>query len=138
MRKIMLTLAAISLTMPVMGTPAAARGYYHGKVWRRFAGPHALPSLERHDGPDRRRSRWSTRRSRDRHAWRTRDWDDPRGRRWRACRPGDRPQPDGLPLVHRKGEVRGTSVARRPPSRWNPLLLPGGVRPRFNLVTSVR
>src|SRR6476620_4678559 len=37
------------------------------------------------------------------------------------------------------GEERwGTSVARRPPCRWNPLLLPGGVRPRFNLVTSVR
>jgi uncharacterized protein YcfJ len=34
MRKIMLTLAAVSLTMPVMETPAAARGYYHGKVWR--------------------------------------------------------------------------------------------------------
>ena len=35
MRKIMLTLAAISLTMPVMGKrPPRARGYYHGKVWR--------------------------------------------------------------------------------------------------------
>jgi len=34
MRKIMLTIAAISLTAPVMDTPAAARGYYHGKVWR--------------------------------------------------------------------------------------------------------
>ncbi len=34
MRKIMLTLAAVSLTMPVMQTPANARGYYHGKVWR--------------------------------------------------------------------------------------------------------
>jgi uncharacterized protein YcfJ len=34
MRKIMLTLAAVSLTVPVMDTPAAARGYYHGKVWR--------------------------------------------------------------------------------------------------------
>ena len=34
MRKIMLTIAAISLTAPVMDPPAAARGYYHGKVWR--------------------------------------------------------------------------------------------------------
>jgi len=34
MRKIMLTIAAISLIAPVMDTPAAARGYYHGKVWR--------------------------------------------------------------------------------------------------------
>ena len=34
MRKIMLTLAAVSLTVPVMDMPAAARGYYHGKVWR--------------------------------------------------------------------------------------------------------
>ena len=38
MRKIMLTLAAISLTMPVMETPATARGYYHGKVWRDLRG----------------------------------------------------------------------------------------------------
>jgi uncharacterized protein YcfJ len=34
MRKTMLTLAAISLTAPILETPAAARGYYHGKVWR--------------------------------------------------------------------------------------------------------
>jgi uncharacterized protein YcfJ len=30
----MLILAATSLTVPVMQTPASARGYYHGKVWR--------------------------------------------------------------------------------------------------------
>jgi uncharacterized protein YcfJ len=34
MRKIMLTLAAVSLAAPVMEAPAMARGYYHGKVWR--------------------------------------------------------------------------------------------------------
>jgi outer membrane lipoprotein SlyB len=34
MRKIMLTLAAVSLAAPVMEVPAMARGYYHGKVWR--------------------------------------------------------------------------------------------------------
>jgi outer membrane lipoprotein SlyB len=34
MRKFMLILAGVSLTVPVMETPAAARGYYHGKVWR--------------------------------------------------------------------------------------------------------
>ena len=32
----------------------------------------------------------------------------------------------------------GASVARCSPYRWNPLLLPGGVQPRFCLVTSVR
>jgi len=32
----------------------------------------------------------------------------------------------------------GTSVARRPPCRWNPLLLPGGVQPRSCHLTSVR
>lgn len=36
MRKIMLALAATTLTLPVMDTPAAARGYHHynGRVWR--------------------------------------------------------------------------------------------------------
>jgi uncharacterized protein YcfJ len=35
MRKLMLALAATSLTIPVMNTPATARGtYYHGKVWQ--------------------------------------------------------------------------------------------------------
>jgi uncharacterized protein YcfJ len=35
MRKVILALAATSLAIPVMDTPAAARGhYYHGKVWR--------------------------------------------------------------------------------------------------------
>lgn len=34
MRTMMLVLAATSLAMPAMETPAAARGYYHGKVWR--------------------------------------------------------------------------------------------------------
>ena len=34
MRKLMLVIAATSLAVPVMDTPAAARGYYHGKVWR--------------------------------------------------------------------------------------------------------
>ena len=33
MRKMMLALAATSLAVPVMETPAAARGY-HGKTWR--------------------------------------------------------------------------------------------------------
>jgi len=33
MRKIMLALAATSMTVPVMSTPAMARGY-HGKVWQ--------------------------------------------------------------------------------------------------------
>ena len=35
MRKTQLALAALSLTMPVMETPASARThYYQGKVWR--------------------------------------------------------------------------------------------------------
>ncbi|MFL6729156.1 MAG: glycine zipper 2TM domain-containing protein [Sphingomicrobium sp.] len=34
MRKFMLTLAVATLTVPVMDTPASARGYYHGRVWR--------------------------------------------------------------------------------------------------------
>ncbi len=35
MRKIVLALAATSLAIPVIGTPAVARThYYHGKVWR--------------------------------------------------------------------------------------------------------
>lgn len=34
MRKVMLALAAASLAVPVMDTPAAARGYYSGKTWR--------------------------------------------------------------------------------------------------------
>jgi uncharacterized protein YcfJ len=33
-RKFTLVLAAASLMAPAMETPAAARGYYHGKVWR--------------------------------------------------------------------------------------------------------
>jgi uncharacterized protein YcfJ len=33
MQKIILALAATSLTIPVMATPAAARGYYSGRVW---------------------------------------------------------------------------------------------------------
>ena len=34
MQKIMLALAATSLAIPAMETPAAARGYYSGKTWR--------------------------------------------------------------------------------------------------------
>lgn len=34
MRRMMLVLATAALVMPAMETPAAARGYYHGKVWR--------------------------------------------------------------------------------------------------------
>jgi hypothetical protein len=34
MRKIMLAIAATSLTVPVMPTAANAAGYYQGKVWR--------------------------------------------------------------------------------------------------------
>ncbi|HET9814793.1 MAG TPA: glycine zipper 2TM domain-containing protein [Xanthobacteraceae bacterium] len=34
MRKLMLVLATVSLAVPAMETPAAARGYYQGKVWR--------------------------------------------------------------------------------------------------------
>ena len=44
--------------------------------------------------------------------------------RWLNERPGSR---------SRRWEA---SVARRLPCRWNPLLLPGGVRPRFSFVTS--
>jgi uncharacterized protein YcfJ len=38
MRKIMLALAATSMAVPVIDTPAAARGYYQGKVWRDSSG----------------------------------------------------------------------------------------------------
>lgn len=39
MRKLMLALAATSMAMPVIETPAMARaGYYHGKVWRDSSG----------------------------------------------------------------------------------------------------
>jgi uncharacterized protein YcfJ len=34
MRKFTLIVAAASLIAPAMDTPAAARGYYQGKVWR--------------------------------------------------------------------------------------------------------
>jgi len=34
MRRIMLALAATSLTIPVMDAPAAAARYYNGKVWK--------------------------------------------------------------------------------------------------------
>ena len=35
MRRMMLALAAATLTVPAMPSPAVARdGYYHGKVWR--------------------------------------------------------------------------------------------------------
>lgn len=35
MRKLMLALAATSMAVPALETPAMARGsYYHGKVWR--------------------------------------------------------------------------------------------------------
>ena len=39
MRKVMLALAATSMAVPVMETPANARGgYYQGKVWRDSSG----------------------------------------------------------------------------------------------------
>ena len=34
MQKLMLALAAASLTVPVLPAPANAHGYYKGKVWR--------------------------------------------------------------------------------------------------------
>lgn len=34
MRKLMLGLAAASLTVPMLPAPADAHGYYNGKVWR--------------------------------------------------------------------------------------------------------
>ena len=34
MRTMMLVLAAASLAVPAIESPAAARGYYQGKVWR--------------------------------------------------------------------------------------------------------
>jgi hypothetical protein len=34
MRKVILALAAVSLMSPAMVTPAAARHYYNGKVWK--------------------------------------------------------------------------------------------------------
>lgn len=34
MRKVMLALAAASMTVPVLPAPAAAKGYYKGKIWR--------------------------------------------------------------------------------------------------------
>ncbi|HVM37693.1 MAG TPA: glycine zipper 2TM domain-containing protein [Sphingomicrobium sp.] len=38
MRKIMLSLAAATLTVPVLAAPAAAQGYYTGKVWKDSSG----------------------------------------------------------------------------------------------------
>ncbi|HKC02773.1 MAG TPA: glycine zipper 2TM domain-containing protein [Sphingomicrobium sp.] len=34
MQKIMLALAATSLAIPILDTPASARGYYSGRTWR--------------------------------------------------------------------------------------------------------
>lgn len=38
MRKIMLTLAAATLTVPALPATATAQGYYNGKVWRDSSG----------------------------------------------------------------------------------------------------
>src|SRR5438270_9675808 len=45
---------------------------------------------------------------------------------------------DGAPPATANNGKWGASVARCSPNRWNPLLLPGGVQPRFSFVTSDR